>query len=340
MHEAMGAVLFTENNVMRFPQILDDVEPRFRVGNILEEMKDKAPAELYSGLPIWNNFFDWYEPEPDHEDFQAVTLAGPGGVFEKKISVLHFPAMELVPKTEPIRVEPHRRKPEPGKQNPRYVRHDVTKVPRQGEFDNLHQAPKMFLADALLNRPDNKKRFAAHQPDAGEPGKPGASGSSWGLEHVTMAPFCVHDCFHTHWRWSQDFKFDFVAGWGPNFDPYVKFGAPLIPDNQSLNIKYDRPGTVAFTSTIHGPEAGRWQVANHFGSAYALKLLKPSEKIFTNSINLMAQLLEEPLIEGVNLNVSWTRFYWRLRYGGTDDQPMERLKVTAAERDFLRKAGL
>lgn len=327
MHEEMGAVLFTDNNVLRFPLIVGEVGPG--VSLILEKLRNAAGTDLYNKLPMWNNFFDWYDTEPVNEDFRAVTRVATPATVPNAIGVLKFPKMIFLPGVGLKRLK-----------DEEYARIDVLKVARQGEYDNIHQAPKMFMPSSVKTDAGNLKRFA-NAPEVGEPGKAGTT-PMWGVEHVSMAPVCVHDCFHTHWRWSKDFDFQFTKGWGRGFNPYEVAGGALIPENQTLRVQFSGRGTLGLATAIHGVEAGRWQVANHFGSAYALHMNAPEEAV-TNGINHAAELLEEPLLDGFpkfGLATSWARFYWRLRFGGTSTRPQERLKVTAAERTTLRLANL
>jgi hypothetical protein len=125
--------------------------------------------------------------------------------------------------------------------NPEYVDKQVVKVARQGEFDNLHLAPR--YADA---------------------------GTMSDLTGTVMAPVCQHDCLHTHWRWSAAFQAKQVYGWSAG-GPHTQPGAPMIPLNQELTLTLtgDKPGFV-YDATASGVEAGAMQVFNHHGSAYAI----------------------------------------------------------------------
>jgi hypothetical protein len=60
----------------------------------------------------------------------------------------------------------------------------VYKCSGQGLFDNIHIAPMMTDSTAV-------QRLANNQL------------SARGFDAISMAPFCVHDCLHTHWRWSS-----------------------------------------------------------------------------------------------------------------------------------------
>lgn len=59
----------------------------------------------------------------------------------------------------------------------------IWKFKGQGEFDNMHLAPRMQAppyADKFLKHPDDR--------------------TAVGFDPISMAPFCIHDCLHTHWR--------------------------------------------------------------------------------------------------------------------------------------------
>ena len=72
-------------------------------------------------------------------------------------------------------------------------KHSVRKLGGQGEFDNLHIAPRMTV------KPDLLKLNPKLQ----------------GLDSIVMAPFCIHDCFHMHWRWGEKLDSIQARGWSP-----------------------------------------------------------------------------------------------------------------------------
>jgi hypothetical protein len=182
----------------------------------------------------------------------------------------------------------------------------VKKVPRQGEFDNIHMAPKMKLPAAILRKlPSNWPRDA------------------------TMAPFCVHDCFHLHWRWGKPHQLapngpKWVLGWSGD-TPYREAGAPMVPPNQDVSIKMLSACSMAYTARINAPVAGRWQIVMHHGAAYALSYtLLPNWLPYLND-GLTPDLQGEVLGEG-----KWANFYWHLRYAFAQ-HPLRSLDPT----DFL-----
>lgn len=127
----------------------------------------------------------------------------------------------------------------------------VLKLPRQGDFDNIHLAPQMQVSLSL--------------PIGGAVIPP---------TPVSMAPICAHDCFHMHWRWSQHFTTESTAGWGPGpNDAYTVAGAPMVRSNitVSLVLTAGVPGLVYQASAAAQP-ANDWMVVMHHGAAYAIRL--------------------------------------------------------------------
>lgn len=106
--------------------------------------------------------------------------------------------------------------------NPDNKQITLTKLPRQGQYDNIH-----FHG------------YMGHYADNNEP--------------VLHAPICGYCCFHLHWRWAQ-LNYDLSTslpskilqgggnpnrfnGWDTNgFRKGNGYGLPLIPPNQSLKI--------------------------------------------------------------------------------------------------------
>ena len=171
-----------------------------------------------------------------------------------------------------------------------YKSRRLKKVARQGEFDNIHLAPKMKLPAAVANK------------------LPGG----WPKE-VTMAPFCVHDCLHLHWRWGTRNDLvpegpKWVRGWSGDV-PYRQAGAPMVPSNQDVSIKVLGPYSITYTARIRAPTVGRWQVVMHHGAAYALSYTRLPAWLPFLEDGLTPDLREESWADG-----RWARMYWHLRY--------------------------
>jgi subtilisin family serine protease/outer membrane protein OmpA-like peptidoglycan-associated protein len=112
----------------------------------------------------------------------------------------------------------------------------VTKVARQGMFDNVHLAPVMGFGGA----------------------------------DAFMAPICQHDCLHVHWRWGAAYPDRHLRGWAGG-RPYQEAGAPLVPENQSLAISVRGP-TLEYQPTAEAVPAAAWQIFMHHGTGYATRL--------------------------------------------------------------------
>lgn len=146
-----------------------------------------------------------------------------------------------------------------------YLPTSVLKVERQGMFDNIHLAPVM-----------NYKGAEAY-----------------------MAPICQHDCLHIHWRWGATYADVPLRGWSGG-KPYQKIGAPMIPENQTLQISTDGPAFTYAPSAENIP-AMEWQIFMHHGTGYVSSL---------TNLGDAAPLLEISLS---NLSPSFAEFYYHNR---------------------------
>jgi len=195
-----------------------------------------------------------------------------------------------------------------------YEARTVKKYPRQGEFDNLHIAPKMKLPESVL------KKLPAGWPAS--------------MKESAMAPFCVHDCLHTHWRWGvinySPVSAKWTYGWSGDV-PHKEPGAPMVHPNQDVTIKLLGSKGFMYTAKVHAPAGGKWQIIMHHGSAYALS--------YENQANLMmgaSDMFDTDLPGRDGDKGQWALFYWRLRYkyvNKSDDKNhiYERLKWNAEE---------
>jgi hypothetical protein len=132
-----------------------------------------------------------------------------------------------------------------------------------------------------------------------------------------MAPFCPHDCFHRHWRWTDNLNGSQIAtrGWGkdkPNEVP----GAPMVRHNQDVYVGLPNPHTILYLADIHGVPSDDWQVICHHGAFYALT---------SSALVGLAQMEVDTRLHGIFFSGSyrqgrpipdtyWPLFYWRLRY--------------------------
>ena len=146
-----------------------------------------------------------------------------------------------------------------------YLPTTVLKVERQGMFDNIHLAPVM-----------NYKGAEAY-----------------------MAPICQHDCLHIHWRWGATYTDLPMRGWSGG-KPYQKSGAPMIPENQTLQISASGP-SLTYAPSAENVPAMEWQVFMHHGTGYVSSLTYLGDA---------APMLEVSLS---NLSPSFAEFYYHNR---------------------------
>jgi hypothetical protein len=150
------------------------------------------------------------------------------------------------------------------------------KVPRQGEFDNLHVAPRLRL------RRIKHISFSQTVPTPSGAGAPGpmlygVDRRKMHFDEIAMAPFCAHDCLHMHWRWNKDTTVVSNLGWDGGM-PFQKSGAPMVPENQDVWLRFrsDHAFTyhvVAGTDSEPGHMyPHEWQVLMHHGFGHAVAI--------------------------------------------------------------------
>jgi hypothetical protein len=185
-----------------------------------------------------------------------------------------------------------------------YVAYQQTLMPRQGYFDNIHIAPPMKAPPSFL------ERF----------GKLG-----YHLDRIAMAPFCIHDCLHLHWRWLPTGpKEKHLWGWGES-GPYTAEGEPHIPPHQHLRVEMESTHAFAYrVQADQGLVAGRWQYVLHEGLAYGNSA---ANEDLAKMMHLGMQVLDGL---PTSLGDSWALFYWALRYSYSGGGVHERLLTDGA----------
>ncbi|WP_147452585.1 MULTISPECIES: hypothetical protein [Corallococcus] len=179
----------------------------------------------------------------------------------------------------------------------RYEQHQEELMPGQGYFDNIHVAPPMRAPKTLRDL----------YPDA-----------KLNLEEIVMAPFCIHDCLHQHWRWLPA-KEKSLHGWDEK-GPYAVPGAPHIPLHQHLRVEVESPHAYAYcVRSEQVLEPGRWEYILHEGLAYGISA---SHDVMGKML-LGGRALLSPWPS--EAQASWAMFYWVLRYSRTRDRAVERL---------------
>ena len=216
---------------------------------------------MHGPTPIWSNVFDYVVTNP----FDKIGLIDQD---DRNASGANW--MTVVDPTKKKRTIVGKIKRETLMHIPNVVEpDDFTKLTAQGEFDSTHLAPGMIY-DPLIGP---KQTF------------------------IKMAPFCVHDCFHTHFRWGNFVKkVQDLPKWNKGFNGRIPYGdanvpgedpgdgrplapgdgRPLVPDDQTVKIGLTGASTFRyFAKTTPGVgsgsvNAGTWTVFNHHGSGYAL----------------------------------------------------------------------
>ncbi len=321
MHPEINTILFTDSN---HPSKMTTIFPGFisAMNSVGAERSTIEELKLYTVAPLWGNFFDYYQLHNTENPITAArTIVPVEHVSSDSGSQLNVKV--LCTRSDWVTMD--------------YKEFGVKKMPGQGDWDNLHHAPLMKYPDAV--RALNASRFT-NPPVGGQTPQ-----AEWGTREISMAPFCVHDCLHMHWRWGAELSSGQKSwrqwGWD-GFDPFVKAGYPIVPSNQRIEVAIPAAGhSHVQTITMFRPEAGRWQIANHNGMAFAVYLPEEVEKIKY----LLDLYLVEVENESDNLKLnadddytgeSWPVRYWRFRYGGTKTTPYERLRFTKAEMEAFR----
>lgn len=197
-----------------------------------------------------------------------------------------------------------------------YVDRVFPKALGQGAFDSVHVAPSMKAWPNIVPfDPDDQSYNAPIWRDT--------------FTSIRMAPFCEHDCVHTHWRWG--------ASWGGVADAvapnkrYLKgfsgdraavtMGAPLVPSNHVIQVTSIDVRTFRYQAEAAPVPAGTWQVVNHHGSAYSLFVEEAAGTIGGESLGGLREA-----IAGGNSG-QWAMIYWHMRWQPTSRGPVERLHV-------------
>lgn len=252
--------------------------------------------------PGWDNMFEYYLTDPP---LGSYTMANPAdsspagllsGVQVTVADFYHPPSPSLDTPSAPVY---------------RPTTRSVTKAAGQGEFDNLHLAPKMRV-------PATERVYL-----------PGVVQDSFsGFDNITMAPFCVHDCLHVHTRWSTASTAVQTLGWQGEDSPNQIPGAPLVPSNQKVVFKLLSPSSFQYCAEARGVRPGKWQIFFHHGLAYALN--------FGAMLKLAQWAFSPPEITTKSNIGKWGLFYWGLRWTVKDRQQRERISWSSSELAKLR----
>lgn len=168
----------------------------------------------------------------------------------------------------------------------------IEKRPRQGEFDNLHLAPRLRLDAAFVTY----RALVAFPPGSRQYDPITASGMR--LDQLAMAPFCSHDCLHMHWRWSPGGG-RWTKGWGSGVSPYSEVAVPMIPTNHDLDLICNGPNAVtlvekAYPTSSTGEDATGVMPADYYqiffypGAAYAQGIVTWRESVSASLLTMLA----------------------------------------------------
>jgi hypothetical protein len=261
-------------------------------------------------VPIWSNVFDYVVTDP-------VGQIGTIGAGDKDGSGSNW--MTVVDPSKGARPINGKIRRETITHIPHFVdTANFTKLASQGEFDNLHVAPGMKFT---------MKNGTVLQP-------------------IKMAPFCVHDCMHTHFRWGNFTPFSLPKS-NLGFtgrQPYTGTGSPLVPQDHTVLLGL----TSAFSFRYLGRRAqspnrimpqSTWTVFNHHGSGYALGIASDilwngarfgAFEYVTHKFERFGWWVPNSIdvITDVDPAASIAAFYFRLRFTGSDSAGwVERLQI-------------
>lgn len=257
-------------------------------------------------VPVWSNIFSYYLTDPT-----------------SRVTPPKTPPVNLtMQRLRMVRNDRHIRRSVNGlivrELEGMAPRNDLLKLPRQGEFDNLHSAPPMKCPQVqFAGSHDEALSEWALSPIAQSPDV------ATSLEHIWMAPFCAHDCFHLHWRWADYFGSEAIQfkGWSGAASasragalPYTVNGAPMVQPQQSVDMWYrtaskftyhafignhagnpDYKGAMVPAALVDLPP-GDIQYVCHHGAAYGLNAEYWWARLATALTGLQ---VEAPIREGI-----------------------------------------
>lgn len=221
---------------------------------------------------------------------------------------------------------------------------EVHKVVRQGQFDNIHVAPRL--------RQDAPEVYL--QKKGGEDIGPAGmivdvDPEFMKTDEIVMAPFCSHDCFHMHWRWSTAANNTWTLGFD-DAGPHRAVGAPMIPTSRDLDLTSWGPNV--YTLTEHAMPTSspadddsksigplQWQTLFYPGAGYAQGIAELNEvkkvKLRMNVEKFSVSFIGKDKKARKNFEDPPTT-YWNLRYYGQ----MHKGKATAFEWIEMTRAEL
>ncbi len=191
---------------------------------------------------------------------------------------------------------------------------EVRKVAKQGEFDNIHMAPRLKLVNvSKMGMPVAGGHMITYPIDR----------EGMRLDDIAMAPFCAHDCFHMHWRWSSVATDKWACGWDES-GPFRVAGATMVPLNQEVDVWFRAHNEVTYHAIVRSDDkdtgtikSHTWQVMMHHGAGYALYFTDYKAKILVeHAFDLFAPppvFLDQ---DGILIDAedATAMFYWWCRF--------------------------
>ncbi len=201
----------------------------------------------------------------------------------------------------------------------------VEKEPFQGEFDNVHIAPRLKLqhVSEVIVADSWKVRFSV------------SDRKKWHLDEIAMAPFCAHDCLHLHWRWARTATSKWTLGWGGG--PYETPGAPMVPRGQDVWVWFRSDHQLTY-HVVAPPSssASLWTVLMHhgFGHAVAIEAWLMTALAMQSVASLSGYHFDDGM-QSVLPTESTAVYYWMARYDvkveDGEARPVERLHWDSEE---------
>ena len=263
-------------------------------------------------VPYWSNFFTLIEDDP----VRAFGSREPESYDHPLQKIGELSTVDPRDITTRV-IERAIQRRQPGFLPDEAIYDSITKLPRQGQIDNVHMAPRM--------------RLEFDQ-----------DGEHIVLDKIAMAPFCIHDCLHAHWRWGVVHDDKELRGFRGQM-PHQIAGGPSVPNNQAVFVSFPNthtlriravagPGATQRTKPNEAeqdrPKAGELQVFNYPGFGYVSDTF-PGEAIKIDAIKTLVAFnaleVGEPYRSMPDDGDGWARLYWRLRYGGRGKKIVERL---------------
>ena len=304
-------------------EMLDEIKPLVVADTNHDEMLAAVP---FVPPPFWGNLFAYYRVDPH--------VAWPGRSLQMvRPASGERTAAGLVTRSMPA--------------GPMTLTSDLSlKVAGQGEFDNVHLAPRMHLRAATHVRRSTGVLPTPWVPALQTPWRLIGPADHLELDEVAMAPVCAHDCLHFHARWGDDATALQVLGWArdpelveaaTNGDPAIlarcgdrvskpntEAGAAMFPPWQDCRLRFLDGHRVQLSSTTIAPTLpGQREIFFHAPWAYGVA-------VGTGLQTMLATLLTASEVSSTEVQLgranpaggvdwlspgdSWAALYWQLRH--------------------------